>query len=74
MRRNGFVFFCVSVCECGCVSFGPWLIFHKLSGDKGENWTGITASQQRVPASHRETLPVLLEREGCVKDVHEGQR
>lgn len=57
----GFFFFCVSLCECGRVSHGPWLIFHKSPGDEGENWAGITASQQRVPATHGETLPVLKE-------------
>lgn len=43
--------------------WGAWLIFHKLPGDRGENWTGITASQQHVPATHGDTLPVLKELE-----------
>ena len=55
--EEGWDFLCVY--ECGCASFGLWIIFHKSSGHRGENWTGITASQCCVPVTHRETLPVL---------------
>lgn len=57
----GFLFVCAYVRESGCASFGPRLIFLKSSGDRGENWTGITASQRRVPVTHGETLPALRE-------------
>lgn len=55
--------FCVRVCvfERRCASFGTWLRLHKTSGDRGENWTGITVPQCRVPVTHGETLPVLKE-------------
>ena len=72
MRRDEFLRVSVCVYECGCASFGPWLIFHKSSGDRGENWTSIIASQRRVPVTHRETLPVLKECERD-RDVQEGQ-
>ena len=53
--------------------FWTRLRFHKSSGDRGENWTGITVSQRRVPVTHREMLPVLKESEkGC--EMHRRAR
>ena len=57
---------CLCVCKGRCASYGAGLRFHKSSGDRGENWTGITVSQRRVPATHGETLPVLTE---CEKEA-----
>lgn len=58
-----FLWVCVRVDVC---LLDPRLWCHKPSGDRGENWTGITASRRRVAVTHRETLPLLTEAE---KDV-----